>query len=141
MGSGGFFPEQDFEGAELQDIGDLSKTPDLLNFASYYGGRCGVVAFVWLPESDEACGRFVESLDQIPDERLTAALLRLFFEHCENVHMSPDWWDGLPKLTRTAIVERMTASTDPEKARPKAILANDGLHFSPWTVVRRYRLP
>ncbi len=137
MCSGGVFPEQDFEGGELQDIADLAATPHLLTFTSFYGGDCGAVVFTWLPESDRTCKRFIESLHLVPDATLTNALLRFFFEHCENVHMNPDWWEKLPAPTRDAVIERMAASANPEMARPGAILTDDGVNFSPWKVIRR----
>ena len=137
MCSGGVFPNQDFEGGELQDIADLTATPHVLTFTSFYGGDCGVVVFTWLPESDRTCKRFIESLHRVPDAALTNALLRFFFEHCENVHMNPDWWEKLPAQTRDAVIERMAASANPEMARPGAILTDDGVNFSPWKVIRR----
>ena len=30
----------------------------------------------------------------------------LFFEYCENVHMRPDWWEGLKDGCRLALVQR-----------------------------------
>ena len=140
MCSGGIFPEQDFEGVELQDFTDLSNTLDQISFTSFCGGERGVVAFSWLAESDRTCCTFVESLKAIPDELVAAALLRLFFTHCENVHMEPAWWEGLPKGTRTALVRRMELLADDEIDRPKAYLAHDGLVFSPWAIVRRYHI-
>lgn len=137
MCSGGVYPEQDFEGHKLQDIADLTATPHLLTFTSFYGGGCGVVVFTWLPESDATCKRFIESLHRIPEAALTNALLRFFFEHCENVHMKPEWWEQLPTQTRQAVSERMVASANPEITRPEAILADDGVKFRPWKVIRR----
>lgn len=70
MCSGGVFPEQDFEGHNLQDIADLGATPHLLTFTSFYGGDGGAVVFTWLPESDRTCKRFVDSLHRVPDATL-----------------------------------------------------------------------
>ena len=140
MCSGGFFPEQDFNGVQLQDFADRSSTPDLLCFSSFYGGERGVVAFSWLAESDRTCCAFIESLKAIPDEFVTAALLRLFFEHCENVHMNPDWWESLPVGTRNALNTRTAMSADLFKGRPEGVLKDDGVFHSPWTIVRRYEI-
>ena len=139
MGSGGFDPNQDFDGHILQDIADPSKIPDTLYFTSFYGGKCGVVAFTWLPESDPSCCAFIKSLDAMPDELITTALLRCFFEHCENLHMKPDWWDGLPDATTQTIMKHMKPSLI-EKHR-KLVLGNDGITYDPWPIKRRYKIP
>ena len=137
MCSGECFPEQDFDGVELQDLLDLSKIPDLLSFASFYGGQHGVVAFSWLLESDSTCRTFIKSLDGISDQYVTGALLRFFFTHCENLHIDPDWWESLPQGVQDTLIRRIADSADPYKARPKAVLSDDGILYEQWAVVNR----
>ena len=139
MCSAAVFPEQDFNGLELQDIGDITTTPDLLSFTSFFGRNAGAIVFAWTADSDRTCERLIESLHAIDDTHVTAVLLRLFFEHCENVHMRPDWWEGLKDSSRQALVRRMAASANPETSRPDAILADDGLQVPSWQVLRRIR--
>ncbi len=137
MCSGAASPGQDFDGVKLQNVEDLQNTPDLLCFTSFYGGERGVVAFSWLANFDRTCGAFIESLKAIPDKLVTAALLRFFFTHCENVHIAPDWWESLSEETRSAVIEHMMVNADPIKARPKAVLADDGEAYDPWPIVSR----
>ena len=133
MCSGAASPGQDFEGTRLQNNEDLQNTPDLLCFTSFYGGERGVVAFSWLAESDRTCRAFIESLKAIPDKLVTAALIRFFFTHCENVHMKPGWWESLPDATQDVLIRRMA----PLEPRPKAVLADDGVVYDPWPIVSR----
>lgn len=137
MCSASIFPEEDFEGNKLQDIADLQSTPDLLSITSFCDGDRGVVIFSWLPESDQACHQFIQTLDRITDSEVTNALLRFFFEHCENVLMKPDWWEKLPKKTRDAVIKRMVESVNPFQAKTEKILTDDGICFLRWNVVRR----
>ena len=141
MCSGSVLPEQDFDGGILQDLGRLSKTPDLLTFSSFFGGESGVVVFSWLSSSDPACEAFVSSLHAIPDKYLTDSLLRFFFEHCENIHISPDWWENTQESNRRALIERFAISASPHEKRQQGVLMDDGVHFDPWHVLRRYRVP
>ena len=141
MCSGSIFPEQDFSGAVLQDLWRLSKTPDLLTFSSFYGGESGVVVFSWLSSSDRSCAAFTESLHAIPDKLLTDSLLRFFFEHCENIHLNPDWWENLPERNRTGLVKRFSISASPNEERRRGVLMDDGIKFEPWKVLRRYQVP
>ena len=138
MCSGAVYPEQDFGGVELQDVADIRNTPDLLCFTSFHGGERGAVVFSWLAESDRTCRTFVESLRAISDEFVTAALSRFFFTHCENVHIEPDWWESLSEETRNAVIERVTVNANPFKARPKAVLTDDGVAYNPWPIVNRW---
>ena len=141
MCSGAVFPEQDFKGVKLQNVEDLQNTLDLLCFTSFYGGERGAVVFSWSAESDRTCRAFIESLKAIPDKLVTAALLRFFFTHCENIHMKPGWWESLPDGTHDAVTRRMTTSADPLQPRPKAVFADDGVAYEPWPIVRRRLVP
>ena len=137
MCSGGIFPEQDFEGQNLQDVADTEQIPHFLNFTSFYEGHYGAVVFMWLPESDHTCKRFVNSLARVPDSLLTDTLLRLFFEFCENIHMQPEWWDNLSKDTQRSLTQRLPASANLESDRKAECLTDDGVRFQPWPVLRR----
>lgn len=137
MCSGTVYPEQDFKGVELQDISNLSITPDLICFASFYGGKHGVVAFSWLSENGPACRQFIESLIDIPDQHVTGALLRFFFTHCENVHLNPDWWESLSQGNQDALIRRFTDSANSLMARPNAVLVDDGMLYDQWTILTR----
>jgi len=50
MCSGGLFPEQDFEGNQLQDLTDPGLRPSSLYFTSFYGGKFGAIVFTWMSE-------------------------------------------------------------------------------------------
>ena len=140
MCSGSILPEQDFKGAALQDLGRLSKTLDLLTFSSFFGGRSGVAVFSWLSSSDRSCAAFTDSLHAIPDEYLTNSLLRFFFEHCENIHLNPDWWENLHERNRSALVKRFSISVSPYEERRRGVLMDDGVNFEPWSVLRRFQV-
>ena len=141
MCSFGLTPYQDFKGIRLQNPYDLRSIADLLFVTSFHGGDRGIVTFSWLADNDRTCRAFIESLEAISDEFVTAALLTLFFTHCENIHMAPDWWEVLPEQTRNALLERFRSSTNLEEAIPKVELALDGISVAPWPVAKRYEIP
>ena len=141
MCSFGLTPNQDFKGMQLQNLYDLRSVADLLFVTSFHGGDRGIVTFSWLAGYDRTCRAFIESLEAISDDLVTAALLTLFFTHCENIHMAPDWWEALPEQTRNALLERFRSSTNFEEAIPKVELATDGISVAPWAVAERYEIP
>ena len=134
------YPVQDFNGIELQTLIDPLRLPDMLSITSFCGGQRGVVAFSWLANNDRTCRAFIESLKIIPDELVTAALLRLFFTYAENIHMAPGWWEGLPEQTQDAVVKRMKINADLANALPPAALTDDGVSFDAWAVSERYEI-
>ena len=52
--------------------------------------------------------------------------------------MEPTWWELLPRPTIEALIRRFHASANVSKARPDAILTDDGISSEPWHVIRRY---
>ena len=134
MCSAGVFPEQDFEGNQLQDVADLEVTPQLLSFTSFYGGNRGVIVFTWLLESDPTCRPFVDSLRALPPDRMTDSLIRFFFEFCENLHIQPQWWENLESNKRDALIDRLSASANVDVARTSGCLADDGIKYGNWPI-------
>jgi hypothetical protein len=136
MCSGGFYPIQDFEGHEIQDLGDLNRPRHLITVTSFYGGCNGVIVLAWLEKDDPSCLPFVESLHRIGDRAVTGAVLRLLFTF-ENIHIEPQWWEAQSNACREALMERFNSYTDPLKPWATGYLRDDGLTFDTWPVVER----
>ena len=134
MCSAGIFPEQDFVGNQLQNVGDLNMTPDLLNFASFYSGDHGLVVFTWLSESDPTCRPFIDSLRALSSDRMTDALIRFLFEFSENLHICPRWWESLADDKKNTLIDRLASSANPILARNPGCIAEDGFKFDNWPI-------
>jgi hypothetical protein len=138
MCSAGIFPERTFSNTPLQDIGDVETRGQLLTLSSFADDDGGYIVLTWLPDSDEVCSQFVKSLDSIPDETLTSALIRLMFEYCENVFIRPEWWESLSTNQQVALVNRMNNMVDHLTGKKESgDLSDDGVRFPAWVV--RYR--
>ena len=134
MCSESIFPDQTFAGILLQDY-VACKRLDMISFTFFSVGEKGAVVFAWNTESDNVCSSFIKSLMIIPDEYITSALLRLLFTYSDNIHMSPDWWEGLPEAIKRSAIERIQVNFLKENA-----LADDGVVFDPWTISCRYHI-
>lgn len=54
MCSGSFYPDQDFNGNNLQDIVDLTIIPSLISVTSFYESSMGgLIVFTWLDQDDK----------------------------------------------------------------------------------------
>jgi hypothetical protein len=140
MCSGGLFPYECFDGSIAQDLMDTSVPAQAIYYNSFAAGDLGGVVFTWLPDSDAACGHFVSTLEAISDDELTDALIRFFFEYCENVHLGPEWWEGLDPATRKALVRRLNTAANPLTLRRRDCLAPDGLRYDDWAPRMRARV-
>lgn len=135
MCSASWMPSEDFEGGQLQDLLDLERTPHEMTFTSFWGGTRGYVVFQWLKEDGGTCDRFIDSFRSLPKEDITTGLLRLMFEYFENVHIQPDWWDGLGEASKKLLIDRMGLSINPFAKRKQNVLFKDGLDVAGWVLI------
>lgn len=134
MCAGSIFPTHDFDGNQLQDILDLEPVAKAIYFTSFASGGVGYVVFVWMESDDDCCLPLVQTLDSISDEGLSNALIRFMFENFENLHLRPEWWEGLSKAQRSSLVARMADSVTQARDHP---YKDDGMRFVQWPIRRR----
>lgn len=137
MCSAGWFPSCDFEGNELQDIASTNRLA-AMSVTSMWGGENGVVVFQWLAHDDDVCLAFVDSIARLTDDQIGPALVRLMFEHFENVHIAPAWWEALTQPVRTSLISRMARSANPFAPQLDKPLIDDGLTLPKWPIARRF---
>lgn len=136
MCCGAFYPEQDFDGHEMQDLSNPDLVPHSIAVTSFHGGKHGAFVLSWVDEYDPICVPFAESLHGIGDDALTDALLRLLFGHFENIHIQPHWWENLSTDLQEVLMARFHESVQ-SSFRRIGFLTDDGVRFRPWTVVDR----
>jgi hypothetical protein len=137
MASGSIFPEYDFEGNLLQDLTDVKTTPHIINFTSFFTGIHGAFVFSWIPQCDAKCNNFIESLDMKQDKDIANYIIRFLFEYCENLCISPDWWENKDASIKVALQKRMVASCNFNIGRKNNCLCDDGIKYDLWKVVKR----
>ena len=139
MCSGGIVPEHTFDGEKLIDIPNHPQRLSLLSFSSFADATAGFVVFAWVDDGSDHCDRLARSLKRLPTGILTASLVRFFFECCENVHLQPSWWQGLPATARDRLVARMDGSSEfVPRDRARDFHSDDGVTYGRWDIVRRY---
>lgn len=137
MCSASFFPTENFDGVQLQNLLDLTIVARLIGFSSFAAGDNGAIVFSWLSDSDDVCIPFIKSLDLRPDSELPDILVRFFFETTENLHMKPDWWEGLDQKTRSALIRRMSNSANPTMLLEENRYRDDGVRCVDWQIESR----
>jgi hypothetical protein len=131
----GNFPMFDFEGNALQRLLE-NKLPDHVTFSIIATDTGGAAVFSWL--DDCPCSeRLLKSLHKLPDADIGDAVVRHAFEYCENIYISPTWWDGLDDKKKMALRRRSTDAANVTVARKNNCLMYDGFNYGNWTVTAR----
>lgn len=122
--SGLLYPDYDFEGHSLQDLGNHQSTLDLISFFTAPTINGWAFGFGWHTSSNRTCIPFLQSLAQraASGEKIEDALLR-FSLCCENHAVRISWWDGLNEKSKNKALERMFLMTDPQAPAPNHYLA------------------
>jgi hypothetical protein len=107
--SGLLYPDFDFQGNYLQDLGNHEKPLDLITFFTAPIKEGWAFGFGWHVSSNRTCIPFIQSLAQrsATGEMVEDALLRFSLSCCENHAVRISWWDGLDEASRAAATERM----------------------------------
>ena len=137
--SGAVYPEHDFRGRLLQDLHDPAPAEGVFH-ASLATGDSGLFLLVWLAGAS-APRALAQSLMSLPDPTIGPAILRFAFEYCENLYVSPVWWEALTEAEQHRLDERFLDAVDPRVERSAGVLVDDGLTLTPGEVVGWSSLP
>lgn len=133
LSSGAWLPVCDFQGNELQRL-DSDEPAEAIITSSVVAAPGGAFVLSWLP-GHVSPAQLASSLAALDDEDIPDAIVRFLFESCENLSISPDWWDSLAEPTRAALIARYNASVG--APRPPTALVDDGIRSVDWRVVQR----
>jgi hypothetical protein len=125
---GAFLPEIDFEGKQLADLSDLTRTPPAIGAACFSDAGRGYCVLTWDPAGEEA-REIARTFHLVPAPERADAALALGLEFIENVALAPDWWEGLPADHRKRLHKRLTTAGSPfaEMRQPSALLDRDAV--------------
>lgn len=135
--AGAYYPECDFAGRKLQDLGNLSQKMELMTFSLIATNSGGAFVFAWHESGDSVCRPLAESLDKCTDDELPHAVVRFIFEFCENHYLKPDWWDAADHKLKDALTTRLQLSASSWEPRSTSCLVDDGVRAVSWKVTKR----
>ena len=123
--SGAVFISYDFNGKKLQNLRDSSIRPDTLCYSVIPSQHSGFIVFVWLSSSHKSCIKFIHSLQDIKNQFISSSIVRFLFEFCENIYISPNWWDNLNENYKTKLTNRFNKAINPFIERGNNCLIDD----------------
>lgn len=132
--SGLLYPDYDFLGKRLQDLGNRHRPQDLITFFSAPTRDGWAFCFGWHVSSNHTCIPFMQSLASrlSEGEKLEDALFRFSFSCCENHAFRISWWDGLNEESKRAALERVTLMTHPAIPVPHDYLVRGCEKIADW---------
>ncbi|WP_295623093.1 hypothetical protein [uncultured Lamprocystis sp.] len=138
--SGLLYPDFDFLGERLQDLGDWSSPLDLITFFTAPLQEGWAFGFAWHTSSNRTCIPFVQSLATLVSDNgcLEDALLRLSLSCCENHAIRISWWDSLAAEHQIGALKRMHLMTHPTLTVPNRYLVSGCEKMANWTFEHLY---
>lgn len=132
--SGLFYPDFDFMGECLQDLGDHSTELELIGFCSAPMITGWGFLFSWHASSSKVCVDFMRSLATMicEDRKLEDMLFRLVISNCENHAISPQWWECLSDIHQRQIIERASKMADVLVNTPQSYLTEGLEGIADW---------
>ena len=134
------FPDFDFTGGRLQDLGDYETPMEAVSITLWSSDDRGFAVLSALPENRRPVDALLDSLALIPSDRLADALLRLVFSGCEDTVIKPDWWEGLSGDQRKYLLDRLQLAVHPFLPIPPNYLVEDDVRVANWRVKSRDRI-
>jgi len=112
--SGLLFPDFDFLGNQLQDLSDRNGELDLITFSFAPMSQGWACLFAWLTDSSQSCVPLMRSLaTRVHDDGgLGDLLFRFVVSNCENLAISPTWWESLTEDQRGEITKAANHMAD-----------------------------
>lgn len=106
----------------IQDILSISILP-----LSKKQSSNGVAVLAWRDVAGRSDSQsFIDSLHDIPCERITDALIHFVFAYVENVCISPSWWESRDETVKSAILDlHMTFRQSPMNWRDISVRYDD----------------
>jgi len=113
--SGLLYPDFDFMGKPLQNLWDYNSKLELITFCSAPMTAGWGFLFAWHETSSQVCVDYMKSLATMIHndyDTLGDFLFRLVMSSCENLAISPKWWEGLPLDKKEQVTSKASLSAD-----------------------------
>lgn len=122
--SGGFYPEVDFNGNQLQLISRGNSSFEHVFFNISAIGSKSFLVFAWVGSKDGPAEHFVRSFMSLRKKEKANAALILAVEQLENTYFKPSWWNGLSYIHKQHLINRMRSGTQSAPMRNKDTYSN-----------------
>ncbi|CAK8710971.1 MAG: hypothetical protein D3920_01700 [Candidatus Electrothrix sp. AW2] len=135
--SGLLYPDFDFMGRALQDLGNHEEQLELITFCSAPMISGWGYLFAWHKTSSNICTDYMRSLATMMYQgyNVSDILFRMVIINCENCAISPEWWESLEEEQREEVAAAGASNTYPYTPMKNTYLSEgvdgiSGWHFA-----------
>ena len=132
--SSAFQPASDFAGKPITLWFRPDRYYPFLGVHLFASSNGGVLFFSWFDTAEKELSDFCESFSAVPHAEKTTAIIRMLFEYCENMAVSPDWWESLTESHKRKLMELFLNGIEPGQDHHKSTLVPDGTIIDDWEV-------
>lgn len=131
--SGVVYPDFDFLGRPIQNLGNLNTQLELITICSAPMTDGWGLILAWHKFSSHICLPFMHSIAAALEKgQAIEDMLFRFVINFENIAISPDWWENLKQEDKDLIVRKQTESIDPHAGISSNYLAAGYEGISEW---------
>jgi len=121
---GGFNPEVDFHGRQLQIITRGEAPMERVSVNVSVIGTKSFLAFGWYGIPNGPAEEFVRSFKCLDNKDKANSCLMMAVEQSENTYFNPSWWNCLTEADRRHLIERMQSGIEFRSRRPTSTYRN-----------------
>ncbi|MBZ7970337.1 hypothetical protein H2250_04770 [Campylobacter sp. RM3125] len=106
MGSCTWFPIVDFYDTKLVDLENFDEIYTPISASIINRDNKSLIIFTWLKNfhNEKYCLDFISSLNQIPNNEKSGAILHWFFSSVENLYFQLSWWNNLKNEEKDILI-------------------------------------
>lgn len=127
--SGSIYPEYDFAGNILQQLGD-GKPLDGIAINAIATPAGGAIVFQWFDNS-AVNNQLISSLLSLPNDKLASAITQFAFESFENLFIAPAWWNSLTPSHKLSLERKVSCGAATLLHSPSCFI-HDGNSYASW---------
>lgn len=131
MTVGGFYPEFDYVGRRLQQLGQAGTDYERVSFNIMASEGRAAVAVIWRKGHDR-CLAFARSYAEQPGGLYTTLAIQTAFEHINNSCANPEWWEGLRPPEQRLLANRLIFESVSIRDRDRNCLQYAGITHDDW---------
>ncbi|BEK27859.1 SEC-C domain-containing protein [Campylobacter jejuni] len=106
MGSCIWFPIVNFDNTKLADLENIKEIFNPISASIINVDNKSLIIFSWLKDfyNEQYCMKFISSLNKIPNDEKSGAILHWFFSSVENLYFQLSWWNNLKSEEKNILI-------------------------------------
>ncbi|MCP6717972.1 MAG: hypothetical protein KJI70_00290 [Patescibacteria group bacterium] len=124
-----FYPEYTVNGLSIQNLADISRFKEGIQITIFPNRGTTEILFTWHKNKSQAPEILIGSIDKLNEEEKLETITQMIFSHCENIVVSPEWWENISSDRKKKLIETFNESMDIRTERKPDYLTPHGFNI------------